>query len=421
MKIKVSKLAKINSDSFNKDDLPEIIKYIDTSSMTENIISNIQIFNSSRDSIPSRARRKVKNNTIIYSSVRPRNNHFGIFEKPGENVVVSTGYITLDAYEDIVDPYYLYIIITLPRYLEYIYKVADSAVSSYPSITPEDLGNMEVDIVEDIKEQEKIASFMRKLDRIIINNNKCNNKIYDLIFDTYNYWFNQFGYNENVELIYNETLKKKIPYDWCTDTVGSIIKETKNGDWGVEEYNEDTVESHCVRGTDLDSLINVFADIPNRLIVKKSFESKKVLYGDLIVEMSGGSSTQSTGRIAYVNDVTLKRYDNLLISSNFCKVISLKNQNYYAWFFCMWNNLYQSGVFFNYEGKTSGIKNLLYDDFVNNVFILIPSKEIVDKFNSIAIPLLNKVQKNINDNKYLINLKLEMFDSLINGQLKIVD
>jgi type I restriction enzyme S subunit len=280
---------------------------------------------------------------------------------------------------------------------------------------------MEVDIVEDIKEQEKIASFMRKLDRIIINNNKCNNKIYDLIFDTYNYWFNQFGYNENVELIYNETLKKKIPYDWCTDTVGSIIKETKNGDWGVEEYNEDTVESHCVRGTDLDSLINVFADIPNRLIVKKSFESKKVLYGDLIVEMSGGSSTQSTGRIAYVNDVTLKRYDNLLISSNFCKVISLKNQNYYAWFFCMWNNLYQSGVFFNYEGKTSGIKNLLYDDFVNNVFILIPSKEIVDKFNSIAIPLLNKVQKNINDNKYLINLKLEMFDSLINGQLKIVD
>lgn len=32
------------------------------------------------------------------------------------------------------------------------------------------------------------------------------------------------------------------------------------------------------------------------------------------------------------------------------------------WFYSLWRKLYDSGVFFLYEGKTTGIKNLLLDN-----------------------------------------------------------
>ena len=47
--------------------------------------------------------------------------------------------------------------------------------------------------------------------------------------------------------------------------------------------------------------------------------------GDLVVEMSGGSPTQSTGRIVAVSKVLLTRYGISVLPTNFCKVIRTKN------------------------------------------------------------------------------------------------
>ena len=58
---------------------------------------------------PSRAQRKVTNNTIIYSTVRPRLKHYGILSRPQNNFIVSTGFTTIDIkdlYKDKIDPQY---------------------------------------------------------------------------------------------------------------------------------------------------------------------------------------------------------------------------------------------------------------------------------------------------------------------------
>ena len=123
IKTKINQLAYLNKESYSKNNMPDVIEYIDIKSLTENILSNIQILKKGIDSIPSRARRKITDNTIIYSSVRPRNNHYGFFERPHDNMVVSTGYITINAMEEKIDPYYLYCILTLPKNLEYIYSI----------------------------------------------------------------------------------------------------------------------------------------------------------------------------------------------------------------------------------------------------------------------------------------------------------
>ncbi|MBD5496571.1 MAG: winged helix-turn-helix domain-containing protein [Lachnospiraceae bacterium] len=43
----------------------------------------------------------------------------------------------------------------------------------------------------------------------------------------------------------------------------------------------------------------------------------------MIIEISGGSPIQSTGRICYINKNVFRRFKNELITSNFCKAISL--------------------------------------------------------------------------------------------------
>ena len=76
--------------------------------------------------------------------------------------------------------------------------------------------------------------------------------------------------------------------------------------------------------------------------------------------------------------------------------------------------MYDSGVFFNFEGKTSGLKNLLFDDIINNVYIPIPSDKILNDFNSKMKPIFDNIQRNINFNYHLRELKEKYYYMFLN-------
>lgn len=130
-------VAIFNKQTIKKSDGIPHIEYLDTSSITENVISGI--VNISTDEAPSRAQRRVEDKTILYSTVRPRLKHYGILNNPPANLIVSTGFATIDIkdqYKDLIDAYYLYLLITQPAITEYIGSIADTAVSAYPFINP---------------------------------------------------------------------------------------------------------------------------------------------------------------------------------------------------------------------------------------------------------------------------------------------
>ena len=174
MKVKISDIAILNKSNIDNNNKFKEIKYLDTGSIFEGRIIEYKNFIVGEDIIPSRAKRLVSDNTIVYSSVRPRLCHYGILDKPSENTVVSTGFVTIDAICNKVNPYYLYYKLIQNEVTEYLAAIADTAVSAYPSITPSDLANLEIDIIEDINEQEKIAMLFKGIDFKIKNNNKIN-------------------------------------------------------------------------------------------------------------------------------------------------------------------------------------------------------------------------------------------------------
>ena len=83
--------------------------------------------------------------------------------------------------------------------------------------------------------------------------------------------------------------------------LGDVIASIIGGEWGDETQKKDTEPCIVLRGTDLPNvkLFN-FAKTPVRYIKSAKVAEKKVQVGDIIVEMSGGSKDQPTGRTAFI-------------------------------------------------------------------------------------------------------------------------
>ncbi len=132
-----------------------------------------------------------------------------------------------------------------------------------------------------------------------------------------------------------------------------------SGDWGNESHTEDTpCEVFCVRGADIEPIKNQdYNHIPKRYISKRSYENKLLQVGDIIVEKSGGSPTQSTGRVCLITPNLIEKLQSV-DCSNFCAAFRVKKEWDAEYIYLYIQHFYNMGAFFNFEGKTSGIKNL---------------------------------------------------------------
>ena len=118
-------------------------------------------------------------------------------------------------------------------------------------------------------------------------------------------------------------------------TIKGVGKEEQEGNY--------TLQVDCIRGADINGLNgNGKIAAPNRFILEKN-DHKLLAPFDLVIEISGGSPTQSTGRMAYITDDVLDRFTHPLICSNFCKAISLRNKDLFYCFAYLWNDLYGIG------------------------------------------------------------------------------
>lgn len=296
-------------------------------------------------------------------------------------------------------------------------------------------------LIPELSTQKKIASVLTALESKIELNNKINAELEAMAKLIYDYWFVQFDFPISEEqakamgrpelkgkpykssggkMVFNPQLKREIPEGWEVKTLSHWIKNDKSGDWGKEELTGNYTEKvSCIRGADINGL-NGKGEVksPTRFILEKN-SHKMLETGDFIIEISGGSPTQSTGRMAFVIPETLERFSTPIICSNFCKALTLKEGKSIYNFAYLWNRLYDAGVLFGWEGKTSGIKNLLFESFVTKHHCPLPPSELMELFYAKANPIHQKIQKNLQENQKLAELRDWLLPMLMNGQVKV--
>lgn len=189
--------------------------------------------------------------------------------------------------------------------------------------------------------------------------------------------------------------------EWKEYKLRDLFLEIKSGDWGKDSPQYEYVESvACLRGADIPSTNKQqISKAPTRYISARNFAAKSLKIGDLVIEISGGSPTQSTGRVAYISQSVLNLYKSRVICSNFCKVLQVNTDvidSNFAYY--LWNYLYKKGIFFSYENGTNGLKNLCLDAFLDYEYVTIPSS--LDEQQAIAT-FLSEI-----DNKIAVNLRV---------------
>ena len=175
----------------------------------------------------------------------------------------------------------------------------------------------------------------------------------------------------------------------------------------------------CIRGADFPAA-NGIGDIsaPKRFISAKKAD-RIMKPGELIIEISGGSPTQSTGRVCYINQELIDRILMPVTTSNFCKIVSISDMNYFYFAYMTWKRLYEENVFFNFEGKTTGLKNLLFNVATTSIKVACPPTEVVKRYQNQAEKYFSRVQTLAKENYQLANLRDFLLPMLMNGQVTL--
>lgn len=182
---------------------------------------------------------------------------------------------------------------------------------------------------------------------------------------------------------------------WQVGTFSNFIKSTVGGDWGQETPTGNyTQEVSCIRGTDIPPLnAGSVSSAPTRYILPKNFIVKRIKADDLVVEISGGSPVQATGRIALVPQQVLDYRGDNLICSNFCRVVTV-DALYLQYFLQYWLYLYKAGRMFDYENSSTGLKNFDFSSFVEKEPVPIPPEVVVQEYSKLVAPLYRQLFSN---------------------------
>lgn len=162
----VSINSKVLSDSTNKN---YTFKYIDISSVSSD--GNISISEEySFSEAPSRARRIIKRNDIIVSTVRTYLQAIAQIDWNANDAIVSTGFAVLSPNKKVCSPSYLFYAIKSEVTINEIMRLSIGV--SYPAITAYYLCNIPL-AIPPLSEQQSIATYLdtqcSKIDSIIEN------------------------------------------------------------------------------------------------------------------------------------------------------------------------------------------------------------------------------------------------------------
>jgi len=196
--------------------------------------------------------------------------------------------------------------------------------------------------------------------------------------------------------------------NWQRKKLGEICEENISGDWGVEEEKINSILCKIIRGTDFLSVQKgELSNLPERYIDIDKFEKLKLNTGDILIEISGGSKDQPTGRILFW-DI---KVDLPIVFSNFVKKILLKTKIVEPkYFFRYWQFLYLKGITKNYEERTTNIRNFKLKKFLENEKIPLPPLPVQQKI----VKILDTIQSAVEVQGKIIEKTKELKKALIN-------
>lgn len=418
LQAKVANIAEINSRSYSLSEEWEFIIYLDTGNIVKNIVGDVQYIDTTKDDVPLRARRKVSENDIIYSTVRPSQQHYGFIKEHVKNMLVSTGFSVISVNERKAYPKFIYYCITQNKYTEKLQTIAEQNVSTYPTIKPSDLGNLAIPLPP-LDVQKRIAGILGALDDRIDVLRRENVVLEQMAQAVFQSWFVDFDivrakaagtpesevcekYHISPELyaLFPSALTPdNLPLGWEKKSLPEIATylnglplqkfPPKNEDEFLPVIKIAELKARSVVGADKAS-----TDIDSKYIIDD---------GDVIFSWSGSLAVDiwCCGKGA--------------LNQHLFKVFS---SDYPKWFYYLWTKsyLFQFQQIAAGKATTMGhIQRAHLEEAKANV----PSEKILEVTDKIISPLIEKIIENSKQIRALSATRDALLPKLMNGEIEV--
>lgn len=196
--------------------------------------------------------------------------------------------------------------------------------------------------------------------------------------------------------------------------ISELIDEKISGEWGTESVDENGVNVLRTTNFTNEGIIN-YSEVVKRNISQSLIDKKKLLFGDTIIEKSGGSPNQPVGRVVYFDNSDNENY----LCNNFTSILRSSSSIESKYFFYALFYNHQSKRTLKYQNKTTGIINLQLDRYLDEK-IFIPKDKAAQKKIVSLLDKADSIRKKRKEtiklaDEFLRSTFLEMFGDPVNN------
>ncbi|UVM62219.1 hypothetical protein [Pseudomonas sp. B21-010] len=272
-------------------------------------------------------------------------------------------------------------------------------------------------LLPDFDDQIKAGDLLYLLNEKIELNNRITAELEAMAKILYDYWFVQFDFPDangkpyktfGGKMVYNPTLKRKIPEGWEVNKLLEITSAIRRGvspkyteKGGISVLNQKCVREHRIS----------FEDARRHQAEIRTDDDRLLKIFDVVVNSTG---VGTLGRVAFVkrlleekttvdSHVSIVRADSEKISPQ-----------YLAWTMIRYQPIIEAAA----NGSTGQVE--LSKSFLENINVVIPAKKLTFGFESIVNPIVNEMATREAENESLIDLRDWLLPMLMNGQVKVI-
>lgn len=387
------------------------VNYLDTGNLTENQIDVVQLIDLESDKLPSRARRIPSENSILYSTVRPNQKHYGFFENINiQNLLVSTGFVVIDVDRNKAVPKYIYYYLIQKPIINELQNIGETSTSAYPSVKVSDIEKLEISLPS-YSQQKAIANLLSSFDDKIENNNAIIANLEEQAQTIFKSWFVDFEFPDENEMPYKsnggtmiESQIGRIPEIWRISTIENFSDKLISGGTPSRKIDEYWNDGHIpwLKTQEINNgyITQVEEKITNEGLNKSS--AKWVKKDSIAIAMYGASA----GRIAYLGLPTT--------TNQACCVIESDYSNY------IYEYLLNKQKYISSLASGSAQQNLS-KKVISEIKIINPSHAILEKYETHIKVNTRLILNLIKENTKLAEIREMILPKLMSGEIRVGD
>ncbi|CAJ36310.1 restriction endonuclease subunit S [Methanocella arvoryzae] len=378
-------------------------KYIDVSSVSNESLKVVSVNEFKGINAPSRARRIVRTDDIIFATIRPNLKRVAIICDDLEGQLCSTAFCVLRCMKNIAEPYFVFQTVTTDRFIG---KLCDlQCGSGYPAVTDNDLLDQQI-LLPPISEQRKIAAILGTLDSLIEETDRVVARTGQLKKGLIQEFLTE-GMG-NVEL--EDTALGMIPKHWKCVPFATLSLTYKNGIYKHDKYYGSGYP--CIRMYNIaDGTVNTI-NSPLLNVTDAELKEYELAEGDLLINRvnsrdlvgKAGIVPAGLGHVTFESKNIRVRLNRSMILPEFMGLF-------------IQSSMYRNQV--NKFVKSAIAQSTINQDDLDNILVPLPPKDEQEKIASVIREINSKITWEIRYRERIELVKKALMQDLLTGRIRV--